>query len=141
MVAPERLGNADFIQNILPLFQCNIGLFAIDEAHCISDWGHHFRPDYRRIVRLLRLLPAGVPVLCTTATANDRVVQDVQTQIPRLEIVRGTLVRQSLRLFNIKLSDQAERLAWLAAFLPQLPGNGIIYCLTVQDTERVANWL
>lgn len=141
MIAPERLGNREFLDKLVSGIHGTIGLFVVDEAHCISDWGHDFRPDYRRIVRLLQLLPAGVPVLCTTATANDRVVQDVLEQIPRLEIVRGTLVRQSLRLFNIKLSDQAERLAWLAAFLPELPGNGIIYCLTVQDTERVANWL
>jgi ATP-dependent DNA helicase RecQ len=141
MIAPERLGNREFLDNLVTKIQGTIGLFVVDEAHCISDWGHDFRPDYRRIVRLLRLLPHGVPVLCTTATANDRVVQDVQAQIPRLETVRGTLVRQSLRLFNIKLDGQAERLAWLAAFLPQLPGSGIIYCLTVADTERVANWL
>jgi ATP-dependent DNA helicase RecQ len=141
MVSPERLGNREFLDNVLPKFQGTIGLFVVDEAHCISDWGHDFRPDYRRIVRLLRLLPPGVPVLCTTATANDRVVEDVLKQIPRLEMYRGSLVRQSLRLYNIKLADQAERLAWLAAFLSQLPGSGIIYCLTIPDTERVARWL
>ncbi len=106
-------------------------MFVVDEAHCISDWGHDFRPDYRRIVRVLRLLPPGVPVLCTTATANDRVVQDIESQIPDLHVLRGTLVRRSLRLYNIKLEDQADRLAWLAHFLPQLPGSGIIYTLTV----------
>ncbi len=141
MVAPERLGNAQFMQTILPMFQGSIGLFAIDEAHCISDWGHDFRPDYRRIVRILRLLPPGVPVLCTTATANDRVVADVMAQVPRLQISRGPLVRPSLRLYNIRLADQSERLAWLAHFIPQIEGSGIVYCLTVQDTERVAEWL
>lgn len=141
MVSPERLGNREFLDTVLSKIQERTGLFVVDEAHCISDWGHDFRPDYRRIVRLLRLLPAGVPVLCTTATANDRVVEDILKQIPRLEMFRGSLVRQSLRLYNIKLADQAERLAWLAAFLPQLPGSGIVYCLTVQDTERVARWL
>jgi len=141
MVSPERLGNVEFMQKLLPLFQGRIGLFVVDEAHCISDWGHDFRPDYRRIVRVLRLLPAGVPVLCTTATANNRVVQDVQAQMPDLEVLRGPLIRQSLKLFNIRLDDQAERLAWLAHFLPQLPGSGIVYTLTIQDSRRVAAWL
>jgi len=141
LVSPERLGNPDFLQKLLPLIQGNIGLFVVDEAHCISDWGHDFRPDYRRIVRVLRLLPAQVPVLCTTATANDRVVRDIESQIAHLYVLRGPLVRPSLRLFNIKLHDQADRLAWLAHFLPQLPGSGIVYTLTVQDARRVAEWL
>ena len=81
MVSPERLGNAAFLKKLLPLIQGSIGMFVVDEAHCISDWGHDFRPDYRRIVRILRLLPPKVPVLCTTATANDRVVQDIESQI------------------------------------------------------------
>ena len=141
MVSPERLGNADFLQKLLPLLQGRIGMFVVDEAHCISDWGHDFRPDYRRIVRVVRRLPLNVPVLCTTATANNRVVQDIEAQIPHLHILRGPLVRSSLRLYNIKLDDQAQRLAWLAHFLPQLPGNGIIYTLTIQDARRVADWL
>jgi ATP-dependent DNA helicase RecQ len=141
MVSPERLGNPAFLQKLLPLIQGSIGMFVVDEAHCISDWGHDFRPDYRRIVRVLRLLPPGVPVLCTTATANDRVVQDIESQIANLHVLRGPLVRRSLRLYNIKLDDQADRLAWLAHFLPQLPGSGIIYTLTVQDARRVAEWL
>src|SRR5437762_7691515 len=110
MVSPERLGNADFLQNLLPLIQGNIGMFVVDEAHCISDWGHDFRPYYRRIVRLLRLLPPGVPVLGTTATANDRVVKDIESQIADLTILRGPLLRRSLKLFNIRLHDQAERM-------------------------------
>ena len=109
LISPERLGNAEFIQKLLPQFQGRIGLFVVDEAHCISDWGHDFRPDYRRIVRILRFLPPGMPVLCTTATANDRVVKDVVEQIPRLQTLRGPLIRSSLRLFNIKLADQADR--------------------------------
>jgi len=141
MVSPERLGSPEFTQKIWPLFQRHIGLLVVDEAHCISDWGHDFRPDYRRITRVMRSLPASTPAICTTATANDRVVQDVQTQIPDLEVVRGPLIRPSLKLFNIRLDDQAERLAWLAHFLPQLPGSGIIYALTVQDSRRVAGWL
>ena len=141
LISPERLANPQFLQELLPLIQGKIGMFVVDEAHCISDWGHDFRPDYRRIVRILRLLPAGVPVLCTTATANDRVVKDIETQIPRLHILRGPLVRRSLKLFNIKLDDQAERMAWLAHFLPKLQGNGIIYTLTIQDARRVATFL
>jgi ATP-dependent DNA helicase RecQ len=141
MVSPERLGNTDFMKNLLPLFDRSIGLFVVDEAHCISDWGHDFRPDYRRIVRILRLLPESVPMLCTTATANDRVVRDIEAQLPKLHIARGPLVRRSLKLFTIKLPTQADRLAWLAHFLPQLPGSGIVYTLTVQDARRVAGWL
>lgn len=141
LISPERLANQDFLQELLPLIQGTIGMFVVDEAHCISDWGHDFRPDYRRIVRVLRLLPAGVPVLGTTATANDRVVKDIETQIPKLHILRGPLVRRSLKLFNIKLDDQAERMAWLAHFLPKLAGNGIVYTLTIQDARRVATFL
>ena len=141
MISPERLANPVFLQKLLPLIQGSIGMFVVDEAHCISDWGHDFRPDYRRIVRILRLLPPRVPVLCTTATANDRVVKDIESQISNLHVLRGPLVRQSLRLYNIKLADQADRLAWLAHFLPQLPGSGIIYTLTVQDARRAAEWL
>src|SRR5438105_4802677 len=141
MISPERLSNSSFLQELLPLFQGQIGLFVVDEAHCISDWGHDFRPDYRRIVRVLQLLPPKVPVLCTTATANKRVIADVQAQIPQLEVLSGTLIRPSLKLFNVVLHEQADRLAWLAHFLPQLPGSGIIYTLTIQDARRVADWL
>ena len=141
LISPERLANAEFLRDVLPLFQNSIGLFVVDEAHCISDWGHDFRPDYRRIVRVLQLLPANVPVVCTTATANDRVVEDVVEQIPNLQVRRGPLTRSSLKLFNIRLHDQCERLAWLARFIPKLPGSGIVYCLTKPDTRRVAAWL
>src|ERR1051326_9336621 len=109
-----------------PLIQGKIGMFVVDEAHCISDWGHDFRPDYRRIVRVLKLLPAGVPVICTTATANDRVVKDIESQIAHLHILRGPLVRTSLKLFNIRLDDQAERLAWLTGYLRKRTGSGIV---------------
>src|ERR1019366_2166701 len=141
LISPERLANEDFLRDCLLPIANRVGLFVVDEAHCISDWGHDFRPDYRRIVRILRLLPPRVPVLCTTATANDRVVKDIESQISNLHVLRGPLVRRSLKLFNIKLDDQAERLAWLAHFLPQLPGTGIIYTLTVQDARRAAEWL
>lgn len=141
MVSPERLGNAEFLHTVLPTVEGNLGMFVVDEAHCISDWGHDFRPDYRRMVRVLRVLPPGLPVLCTTATANNRVVRDIESQIPNLRVQRGPLVRPSLKLYNLKLDSQAERLAWLAHFLPQIPGNGIIYTLTIQDARRVAAWL
>jgi len=141
LISPERLANHDFRTSVLNRIQNSIGLFIVDEAHCISDWGHDFRPDYRRIVRIVRLLPSTIPVICTTATANDRVVHDVVAQIPNLHLQRGPLTRQSLRLFNIALHDQSERLAWLAQFIAKLPGSGIIYCLTIPDTRRVAGWL
>ncbi len=140
-VSPERLNNPRF-QSLLSKIAGRVGLFVVDEAHCISDWGHDFRPDYRRIVRILRNLPQGVPVLGTTATANDRVIADVQLQLgPGLTVLRGPLARPSLRLQNIQLAGQSERLAWLAENLSKFPGTGIIYCLTVADTERVAKWL
>lgn len=142
LISPERLNNEHFLKEVLPKISGRIGLFVVDEAHCISDWGHDFRPDYRRIVRIVQMLPKGVPVLGTTATANNRVVADVQTQLgPGLTIYRGPLARESLCLQNIRLSNQSERLAWLAENLPKFKGSGIIYCLTVADTERVTDWL
>jgi ATP-dependent DNA helicase RecQ len=142
LISPERLNNDHFLKQVLPQISGHIGLFVVDEAHCISDWGHDFRPDYRRIVRIVQMLPKNVPVLGTTATANDRVVADVQSQLgPGLAIYRGQLARESLRLQNIRLANQSERLAWLAENLPKFKGSGIIYCLTVADTERVTGWL
>jgi ATP-dependent DNA helicase RecQ len=142
LISPERLANEGFTQRVLPSIERTIGLLVIDEAHCISDWGHDFRPDYQRIGRLLPLLGPTVPVLATTATANDRVVDDVATQLgEHVAIIRGPLARDTLRLDAIPLADQAERLAWLAENLPRLPGSGIVYCLTVADTERVASFL
>jgi ATP-dependent DNA helicase RecQ len=142
LISPERLANEGFVSRVLPSIQRSIGLHVIDEAHCISDWGHDFRPDYQRIGRLLPLLAPSVPVLATTATANDRVVEDVAAQLgEQVAIIRGPLARDTLRLDAIPLADQAERLAWLAENLPRLPGSGIVYCLTVADTERVAAWL
>jgi ATP-dependent DNA helicase RecQ len=142
LISPERLNNYHFLDEVLPLVSGRIGLLVVDEAHCISDWGHDFRPDYRRITRILRLLPRGVPVLGTTATANDRVIWDVQEQIGEdLQILRGPLVRTSLKLQNLVIEDQASRLAWLAHNLQKFPGSGIVYTLTVRDAERVAGWL
>ncbi|HET9521531.1 MAG TPA: RecQ family ATP-dependent DNA helicase [Candidatus Limnocylindrales bacterium] len=142
LISPERLANEGFTTRVLPSIERTIGLLVIDEAHCISDWGHDFRPDYRRISRLLPLLGPAVPVLATTATANDRVVEDVAAQLgDDVAIIRGPLARDTLRLDAIPLGHGAERLAWLAENLPRLPGSGIVYCLTVADTERVATWL
>lgn len=142
LISPERLANDDFRQDILANMANNIGLFVIDEAHCISDWGHDFRPDYRRIVRVLQAVPSNVPVLATTATANDRVVNDVESQLGQnLILQRGSLVRRSLKLQNINMSSPAARMAWLAQTIPTLPGSGIVYTLTQRDADRVTEWL
>ena len=141
LISPERLANDNFIETVLQPIADRIALMVIDEAHCISDWGHDFRPDYRRIVNILRQLPANTPVLGTTATANDRVVEDIQTQLGDIQIHRGPLIRESLALQAMTLPDQASRLAWLAQLIPTLSGTGIVYTLTVRDAEQVANWL
>ena len=142
LISPERLANDDFVNRCLLPIANRVGLFVVDEAHCISDWGHDFRPNYRRIVRILRALPRTIPVLATTATANDRVVGDIVEQLgPNLEVQRGPLTRASLSLQNISLRSHAERMAWLAGLLPELPGSGIIYTLTVRDSKRLAQWL
>ncbi|MEG5017627.1 RecQ family ATP-dependent DNA helicase [Microcoleus sp. B4-C2] len=142
LISPERLANEEFTQDILLPISQNIGLFVVDEAHCISDWGHDFRPDYRRIVRILQALPQNIPVLATTATANNRVVNDIVEQLSsNLRVIRGNLIRESLQLQNIALGSSAARMAWLAEQLPNLPGSGIIYTLTIKDAERVADWL
>jgi ATP-dependent DNA helicase RecQ len=142
LISPERLANDTFRETILLPISQKIGLFVVDEAHCISDWGHDFRPDYRRIVRVLQALPQNIPVLATTATANNRVVNDIVAQLgANLQVLRGALTRKSLQLQNITLNSPAARMAWLAEYLPKLPSSGIIYTLTVRDAERVANWL
>lgn len=128
LISPERLNNERFQNAILPDMSGQIGLFVVDEAHCISDWGHDFRPDYRRIVRILQMLPKGVPVLGTTATANNRVIEDIQFQLgDELVILRGGLERETLRLQNIRLAKQSERMAWLVENLPRFRGSGIVY--------------
>ncbi len=143
LVSPERLANPEFGNTIMPLVGRRPGLIVIDEVHCISDWGHDFRPDYRRIGRMIdRLAGTRVPILGCTATANDRVVADVVEQLgAELTTFRGPLRRDGLALRSIRLDRQAERLAWLAEALPQLDGSGIVYCLTVRDVETVAAWL
>src|SRR4051794_23183268 len=146
LISPERLNNPQFRNTMLPLFAERVGLLVVDEAHCISDWGHDFRPDYRRLAEMLERLPEGVAVLCTTATANDRVVADVAEQLRlghagALKTYRGPLGRASLRLEVVELPAQADRLAWLSTHLPTLPGSGIVYTLTKRDSELVADWL
>jgi ATP-dependent DNA helicase RecQ len=141
LISPERLANDSFVETVLTPIADRIALMVIDEAHCISDWGHDFRPDYRRIVNILRQLPAHTPVLGTTATANNRVVADIQSQLGDIQIQRGQLNRESLALQTIWMPDQASRLAWLAQVIPTLPGTGIVYTLTIRDAEQVALWL
>ncbi len=141
LISPERLSNEAFVEEVLLPVADRIGLLVVDEVHCISDWGHDFRPDYRRLINVLRQMPPNIPVLGTTATANNRVIQDVQTQLGDIEIQRGTLVRDSLALQTLRLPGKAARLAWLAQHIPELPGTGIVYVLTIRDAEQVAVWL
>lgn len=146
LVGPERLNNPAFREQWLPFLTPRLGLLVIDEAHCISDWGHDFRPDYRRIGALISSLPAGVPVLATTATANDRVSRDIAEQLSAaatapVHVIRGPLSRTSLRLGVLALPDESQRLGWLMAHLNELPGSGIIYALTVSAAEDTASAL
>ena len=142
LISPERLANADFSENVLPNMAARVSMLVIDEAHCISDWGHDFRPDYRRIERIARTLPENIRLLGTTATANKRVMDDL-TEIlgPDIRTMRGDLSRPSLLLQTIHLPSQAERLAWLAERLEEISGSGIVYTLTRRDAGEVARWL
>src|SRR3954469_15920386 len=150
LISPERLNNPLFRETMLPLFVERVGLLVIDEALWISDWGHDFRPDYRRISDILEGLSGDVAVLCTTATANDRVVEDVREQLAlgagggaaaSLTTYRGPLARRSLRLEVVSLPDPAHRLAWLAEWLPRFDGSGIVFTLTGGGAATVAEWL
>lgn len=142
LIAPERLANQEFREDVYAPYLGQPGMWVVDEAHCISDWGHDFRPDYRRIESLVHGLPSNVPLLATTATANDRVVDDLEQILgPDLRIMRGDLDRPSLRLQTIVMPSPRDRLAWLAENVPQLPGSGIIYTLTVRDAKQVARWM
>ncbi|HEY8913663.1 RecQ family ATP-dependent DNA helicase [Lacisediminihabitans sp.] len=168
LVSPERLNNPSFRETQLPELVRRVGMLVVDEAHCISDWGHDFRPDYRRLRDLIAEMPAGVPVLATTATANSRVVQDVAEQLGTVELgqsrqrlrdpsadrageggsiggevltIRGPLARASLRLGVLRLPDARTRLGWLLSHLAELPGSGIIYSLTVAGAEDTARLL
>lgn len=142
LISPERLANERFRGEVLAEIAERIGLLVIDEAHCISDWGHDFRPHYRLLERIVRTLPPNLRLLATTATANNRVMEDLATVLgPNLEVSRGDLNRPSLALQTIRLPSQAERLAWLAEQVATLAGHGIVYTLTVRDAEQVAAWL
>ncbi|MFC7330101.1 RecQ family ATP-dependent DNA helicase [Marinactinospora rubrisoli] len=146
LVSPERLNNPDFRDRVLPELAAGAGLVVIDEAHCVSDWGHDFRPDYRRIRTLLGELPAGIPVLATTATANERVTRDVAEQLEvgdgaETLVLRGSLDRESLHMAVVELPGSTARLSWLAEHLGRLPGSGIIYTLTVAAAAETAEFL
>ncbi|BCY05461.1 ATP-dependent DNA helicase RecQ [Actinoplanes sp. L3-i22] len=141
LISPERLNNPDFRDNVLPGLAHSTGLLVVDEAHCVSDWGHDFRPDYRRLRTFLEGLPGRTPVLATTATANSRVTADVADQLGDALVLRGPLGRDSLRLAALRLPDASHRLAWLVDHLDQLPGSGIIYTLTVAGATETADFL
>lgn len=142
LITPERFANERFRTEVLARVADQISLLVIDEAHCISDWRHDFRPHYRLLERIVRVLPFNLRLLATTATANNRVMADLTTVLgPKLEVLRGDLNRTSLSLQTIRLPSQAERLAWLAEQLVTLPGHGIIYTLTVRHANQVADWL
>lgn len=142
LIAPERLANEKFRNEVLARIADQVTMLVIDEAHCISDWGHDFRPHYRLLERIVRTLPRNLRLLATTATANNRVMDDLKQVLgPDLKLSRGDLNRPSLALQTIRLPSQAERLAWLADHVASLPGHGIIYTLTVRDAHQVADWL
>ena len=145
LISPERLNNPQFRDTVLPKLAAETGLLVVDEAHSVSDWGHDFRPDYRRLRELIASLAPGLPVLATTATANARVTEDVAEQLgtgsEKALVLRGPLDRESLHLSVLTLSDSASRLAWLAEHLPELPGSGIIYTLTVAAAAETADFL
>ena len=142
LISPERLANERFRTQVLAAIAAQISLLVIDEAHCISDWGHDFRPHYRLLERIVKTLPPNLRLLATTATANNRVMDDLAAVLgPNLNVSRGDLNRTSLTLQTIRLPSQAERLAWLAEQLAVLQGHGIIYTLTVRDANQVAAWL
>lgn len=145
LVSPERLNNPDFRDQVLPSLAADAGLVVVDEAHCVSDWGHDFRPDYRRIRTLIGELGEGIPVLATTATANDRVVADVSAQLgvggAETLVLRGGLERESLRMSVVQIDEATKRAAWLGQQLNRLPGSGIIYTLTVSAARDLAGLL
>lgn len=142
LIAPERLANPRFQEQVLAKLAGRLSLLVVDEAHCISDWGHDFRPHYRLLERFLRRAPADLRLLATTATASDRVTRDLAEVLgPGLSVTRGDLERPSLTLQTIRLESAAERLAWIAERMAALEGSGILYALTVRDAERLAAWL
>jgi len=141
LISPEQLAKKDRMDKIISSMAKGIGMFVVDEAHCISDWGHDFRPDYRRIINIIKRLPSNVPVIATTATANKRVVDDIKEQLGDIKVLRGELIRESLNIQTIKLKDQAERMAWIVENIPKKNTAGIIYCLTKPVCVKVNEWL
>jgi len=142
LISPERLANERFRTQVLAGIAEKISMLVIDEAHCISDWGHDFRPHYRLLERIVKTLPPNLRLLATTATANNRVMEDLAVVLgPKLDVSRGDLNRTTLSLQTIRMPSQAERLAWIAEQLENLQGHGIIYTLTVRDANQVAEWL
>lgn len=137
-ITPEQLQKEEFIRL---LSQLKVALFVVDEAHCISDWGHDFRPDYKRIKQLLDKLPSNIGVLATTATANNRVIQDIAMQLGDCEVIRGPLQRKSLKLHKIHLPTTELKYSWISKNINSLPGSGIIYATTIKECERIAQWL
>lgn len=138
-ITPETLYNDKVNKQIANM---NIGLFVIDEAHCVSDWGHDFRLDYSNIYKVLEKIPMNVPVLATTATANNRVVRDLEKQLGGdVFVSRGSLLRNNLSIQVLDLPSPAERYAWIAENVPMIPGSGIIYCLTQRDCEHLSEFL
>ena len=138
LVSPERLANDEFVEDVLLPVSGRIGLLVVDEVHCISDWGHDFRPDYRRLVNVLQRMPDNMPLVGTTATANDRVIADARAQLGRTLVQRGALMRETLFLQTMRLPTQAERLAWLADHVDELPGTGIDKVLKVLSVDNPA---
>lgn len=142
LISPERLANKDFIERVIPAIKGGPNMIVIDEAHCISDWGHDFRPNYSRIINVIKTLPSNIPVIATTATANNRVVDDIKKQLGnKLTLIKGSLMRESLNIQVIKLPTQIERMAWLIENINKIDGSGIIYCSTTRDCNKVAEWL
>jgi len=142
LISPERLANESFNTNVLAKISAAVSMLVIDEAHCISDWGHDFRPHYRLLERIVKGLPRNLRLLATTATANNRVMDDLKQVLgPSLTVSRGDLNRPSLSLQTLRMPSQAERLAWLAEHVASLPGYGIIYTLTIRDALMVTQWL
>jgi len=116
-------------------------MVVVDEAHCISVWGHDFRPAFRRIINLVKLLPSGLPVIATTATATKRVEKDIADQIGRgIKVVRGRLLRENFQLYVVRVATEDEKMIWLGKNVMNLEGSGIIYTGTRVNTEIYSRW-
>ncbi|WP_294966078.1 RecQ family ATP-dependent DNA helicase [Sulfurimonas sp.] len=138
-ITPERLASASW-QNAVS--KMNISFIVIDEAHCISTWGHEFRPDFRRIIKLMQVLPSNIPVLATTATATLSVSEDIKEQIGNnIEIIRGDLLRENLKLNVIHVENEEDKMAWMLSYLKNVSGNGLVYTGTTINTEIYSKWL